>query len=61
MSQPGSAMKRRRLNPPDAGPYVLRTVLRDISLTTEEGSEDAQVSCVEFWSTLPSAFQGSGT
>ena len=50
MAHYGSATKRRRLNPLEPGPYVLRTVLKDIPLTTEDGSEDAQISCVEFWS-----------
>jgi hypothetical protein len=52
MYQHSNAKKRRRVNLPEAGPYVLRNVLKDIPLTTEDGSEDAQISCIEFWSTL---------
>jgi hypothetical protein len=53
MSQNGNATKKRRLSPPEAGPYVLKNVLKDIPLTTEDGSEDARISCVEFWSIPP--------
>jgi hypothetical protein len=52
MYQHSNARKRRRMKLPEAGPYVLRNVLKDIPLTTEDGSEDAQISCIEFWSTL---------
>lgn len=52
MNQHSNAQKRRRMNVPEASPYVLRNVLKDIPLTPEDGSEDAQISCVEFWSKL---------
>lgn len=44
------ARKKRRLHAPEAGPYVLRKVLEDIPLTSEESSESVSITCVEFWS-----------
>ncbi|KAJ9616670.1 hypothetical protein H2200_000389 [Cladophialophora chaetospira] len=41
--------KRPRLSPPEPGPYVLRPVLEDIPLTTEEGNTDVSITCVEYW------------
>lgn len=42
--------KRRRLSPPEPGPYVLRNVLEDIPLDSEDGRQDVSVTCVEYWS-----------
>ena len=42
--------KRRRLNPEDTGPYVLKPILENLPLETEEAPEDVNISCVEYWS-----------
>ncbi|KAJ9621363.1 hypothetical protein H2204_011924 [Knufia peltigerae] len=42
--------KRRRLSPPESGPYVLRKVLENIPLTTEDGNDQVSITCVEYWS-----------
>ncbi|EXJ90078.1 hypothetical protein A1O3_03147 [Capronia epimyces CBS 606.96] len=42
-------IKRRRMSPPEPGPYVLRSVLQDIPLTTEHGPEEVSITCVEYW------------
>ncbi|KIV81608.1 hypothetical protein PV11_03781 [Exophiala sideris] len=41
--------KRRRLLPPESGPYVLRKVLEDIPLVSEDGNDAVSVTCVEYW------------
>lgn len=45
-----AARKRRRLNPPETGPYVLRSLAADIPLAAEETEHEIQIHCVEFWS-----------
>jgi vacuolar protein sorting-associated protein 3 len=45
--------KRRKLSPPEAGTYVLRSVLDDIPLQAEPGSPESDavtITCVEYWS-----------
>jgi hypothetical protein len=42
--------KRRKLSPPDPGPYVLRDVLDHIPLKAEDDQEDVSITCVEYWS-----------
>ena len=42
--------KRRKLSPPEPGPYVLRSVLEDIPLQAEEGPEQVYITCAEYWS-----------
>jgi hypothetical protein len=42
--------KRRKIAPPDPGPYVLRNVLDDIPLKAEDDQEDVFITCVEYWS-----------
>lgn len=42
--------RKRRLRPPDAGPYVLKKVLEDIPLAADDVSEPVSITCVEFWS-----------
>lgn len=44
--------KRRKLSPPDPGPYVLRSVLDDIPLQADPDaeSEAVHITCVEYWS-----------
>ncbi len=59
MSHDGGARKRRRLNPPEPGAYVLRNVLEDVPLKEDEGSEDIHITCVEFWSILPASKEDS--
>ncbi|KAK5047588.1 hypothetical protein LTR84_006685 [Exophiala bonariae] len=41
--------KRRCLSQAEPGPYVLRHVLDDIPLVTEDGRQDVSVTCVEYW------------
>ncbi|EXJ95098.1 hypothetical protein A1O1_00217 [Capronia coronata CBS 617.96] len=45
----GRPAKRQRLSPPEPGPYVLRNVLQDIPLSTEDGPEQVSITCVEYW------------
>lgn len=42
--------KRRKVNPPDPGAYVLKKVLDDIPLASEDGIDPVSITCVEFWS-----------
>lgn len=42
--------KRRRLNPAESGPFVLKPMIENVPLTNEEQSEDVHITCVEFWS-----------
>lgn len=49
--QPGDrSPKRRRLHPPESSPYVLKKVLEDIPLASEDGGDTISITCVEFWS-----------
>ncbi|RMZ90530.1 hypothetical protein DV736_g2236, partial [Chaetothyriales sp. CBS 134916] len=41
--------KRRRLAPPEPGPYVLRPVLDGFTLATDESQAEVSITCVEFW------------
>ncbi|RMZ76089.1 hypothetical protein DV737_g4959, partial [Chaetothyriales sp. CBS 132003] len=41
--------KRRRLAPPEPGPYVLRPVLDGVALAADEGQAEVSITCVEFW------------
>lgn len=43
--------KRRRLSPPETGPYVLRDLVEKVPVSTE-GDEGGHITCVEFWSTF---------
>ncbi|KAJ6145612.1 hypothetical protein N7470_009507 [Penicillium chermesinum] len=40
--------RRRRLGPPAAEPYVLRSLFEDVPLATEDSS-DVYITCVEYW------------
>lgn len=42
--------KRRRINPPEMGPYVLRPLLEDVPVNSEDDSDEAYITCVEYWS-----------
>ena len=42
--------KRRKVSPPEPGPYVLRSVLEDIQLKPDDGPDDVYITCVEYWS-----------
>ncbi len=44
--------KRRRINPPGTGPYVVRQLLDKVPVVVEEGQHDVHISCVEYWSAL---------
>ncbi|KAK5090222.1 hypothetical protein LTR05_000392 [Lithohypha guttulata] len=41
--------KRRRLQVPEAGPFVLKKVLDDIPLNADGPNEEVSITCVEFW------------
>jgi hypothetical protein len=41
--------KRRRLDPSETGPYVLRKLFDEIPLRSDEGPEDVKITCVEYW------------
>ncbi|EAS32172.1 TGF beta receptor associated protein 1 [Coccidioides immitis RS] len=41
--------KRRRLSPPETGPYVLRQLVDNVPVSTEQGDEGAHITCVEYW------------
>lgn len=45
-----SPRKRRRITPPQAAPYILRELLAELPLATEDTDEDAYITCVEYWS-----------
>ncbi|KAI1980210.1 hypothetical protein LOZ53_006669 [Ophidiomyces ophidiicola] len=40
--------KRRKLNPPETGPYVLRQLVDQIPVSAE-GDQGAHITCVEYW------------
>ena len=42
--------KRRRINPPGIGPYVVRELLDKVPVAVEGGRHDVHISCVEYWS-----------
>lgn len=42
--------KRPRLSAPEAGLYVLRNVLDDIPLATDDAEAEVSITCVEYWS-----------
>ena len=42
--------KRRKLSPPEPGPYVLRSVFDDIPLKADDGPDQVYITCVEYWS-----------
>ncbi|ETN46440.1 uncharacterized protein HMPREF1541_00624 [Cyphellophora europaea CBS 101466] len=41
--------KRRKLSPPEPGPYVLRAVTDDIPLKADDHHDDVSITCVEYW------------
>ncbi|EZF33577.1 hypothetical protein H109_00936 [Trichophyton interdigitale MR816] len=41
--------KRRRISPPETGPYVLRSLLEDVPVQAEDGEGQAHITCVEYW------------
>lgn len=48
-----SSRKRRRISP-QAAPYILRQLLDELPLATEDPNADVHITCVEYWSkTLP--------
>ena len=44
-----TAGNRRHINLPDGGPFILRSVLENIPLATEDHPHGVQISCVEYW------------
>ena len=51
-----SPRKRRRISPPQAAPYVLRQLLDDLPLATEDPNADVHITCVEYWSKVLTRF-----
>ena len=41
--------KRRRISPPETGPYVLRPLVDKVPVEAEDGG-DAHITAVEYWS-----------
>ena len=46
--------KTWQVGPPEPAPYVLRLLLDQVPLSTEDGTADAYITCVEYWSKLDS-------
>lgn len=46
----GVRRKRRRLDPPDARPYVLKPLLQNIRLADDDVAENVHINCIEYWS-----------
>ncbi|OAX81943.1 hypothetical protein ACJ72_03712 [Emergomyces africanus] len=44
-----SPRKKRRIAPPETGPYVLRELLDAVPVTGEGSEQDAYITCVEYW------------
>lgn len=42
--------KRRRIASPEAASYVLRPLLDNVPLTSEDSDADVYITCVEYWS-----------
>lgn len=42
--------KRRKISAPGSVPYVLRSLLDEVPLTTDEHSSEVSITCVEYWS-----------
>lgn len=42
--------KKRRLCPPETGPYLLRSFVDEVEVAAEDGQQDVHISCVEYWS-----------
>ena len=51
-----SPRKRRRISPSQAAPYVLRQLLDDLPLATEDPDADIHITCVEYWSKVLTRF-----
>ncbi|KAF3481193.1 uncharacterized protein GIQ15_03952 [Arthroderma uncinatum] len=41
--------KRRRISPPETGPYILRPLLEDVPVQAEDDEGQAHITCVEYW------------
>lgn len=41
--------QRRRVDPNETGPYVLRTLFDEIPLRGDDGPEEVKITCVEYW------------
>ncbi|PGH00625.1 hypothetical protein AJ79_08140 [Helicocarpus griseus UAMH5409] len=44
-----SPRKKRRIAPPETGPYVLRRLIDTVPVAGEGGEQDAHITCVEYW------------
>jgi hypothetical protein len=44
--------KRRRINPPEIGPYVVRPLLDEVPVAVERDEHDVHITSVEFWGTF---------
>jgi len=45
--------KRRKISPKGTVPYVLRSLFDQVPLTTEDHSSEVHITCMEYWSKLP--------
>lgn len=45
-----SPRKRRRIAPPETGPYVLRQLIDTVPVAGEGSEQDVYITCVEYWS-----------
>ncbi|KAK2792896.1 hypothetical protein FQN52_002574 [Onygenales sp. PD_12] len=41
--------KRRRISPPETGPYVLRKLIDSVPVAGEDSEQDVHITCVEYW------------
>ncbi len=46
----GIPRKRRRLDKPDAQPYVLKPLLQNVRLADDDSADGVHINCVEYWS-----------
>ncbi|PGH04515.1 hypothetical protein GX51_03508 [Blastomyces parvus] len=45
----GSPRKRRRIAPPETGPYVLRLLIDSVPVAGDGSEQEAHITCVEYW------------
>ena len=48
-AEEGLSRKRRRLNPPETGPYILRSLIDSVPLNGDGAEEDISITCVELY------------
>jgi vacuolar protein sorting-associated protein 3 len=47
-AQKSTGSKKRRLDTPETGPFVLRSLLEDVPLSAEGENDGIEINCVEF-------------